>query len=230
VFYFDPLYLVFMAPALLLMLFAQWRVHSTFGKYSSIPNRQGLSGAQAARLILDANGLTDVPVELTPGELTDHYDPGRRALRLSKPVFYGQSVAALGIAAHEAGHAIQHKSGYLPLQLRSALVPAATIGSNIGWIMIIAGIVIGLTDLAWLGIAFFSAGTLFALVTLPVEFNASNRAMQMLTTLGLIDRTEYQQNRAVLNAAALTYIAGFLAAFLQLLYWVSLVAGLQRRD
>lgn len=146
------------------------------------------------------------------------------------PVYGGRSVAALGIAAHEAGHAIQHKVGYAPLQLRSALVPAATLGSNIGWIMILAGIVIGATGLAWLGIAFFSAGTLFALVTLPVEFNASSRAMQMLTTLGLVDRTEYQQNREVLNAAALTYIAGFLAAFLQLLYWISLVTGIQRRD
>ncbi len=229
-FYFDPMYLVVMAPALLLMLFAQWRVQSAFGKYRQIPNRQGLTGAQVARLILDANGLYDVPVELTPGELSDHYDPRRRVLRLSMPVYGGRSVAALGIAAHEAGHAIQHKVGYVPLQLRSALVPAATLGSNIGWIMILAGIVIGATGLAWLGIAFFSAGTLFALVTLPVEFNASSRAMQMLTTLGLVDRTEYQQNREVLNAAALTYIAGFLAAFLQLLYWISLVTGMQRRD
>ncbi len=229
-FYFDPMYFVFMAPALLLMLFAQWRVQSTFGKYGQVPNHQGLTGAQVARLILDANGLYDVPVELTPGELTDHYDPRHRVLRLSMPVYGGRSVAALGIAAHEAGHAIQHKVGYAPLQLRSALVPAATLGSNIGWIMILAGIVIGATGLAWLGIAFFSAGTLFALVTLPVEFNASSRAMQMLTTLGLVDRTEYQQNREVLNAAALTYIAGFLAAFLQLLYWISLVTGMQRRD
>ncbi|MCM8748862.1 zinc metallopeptidase [Thermomicrobiaceae bacterium CFH 74404] len=229
-FFFDPMYIVFMAPALLLMLFAQWRVHSTFGKYRNVPNRQGLTGAQVARMILDANGLYDVPVELTPGELTDHYDPRQRVLRLSMPVYGGRSVAALGIAAHEAGHAIQHKVGYVPLQLRSALVPAATLGSNIGWIMILAGIVIGATGLAWLGIAFFSAGTLFALVTLPVEFNASSRAMQMLTTMGLVDRTEYEQNRQVLNAAALTYIAGFLAALLQLLYWVSLVTGMQRRD
>lgn len=229
-FYFDPMYFVFMAPALLLLLFAQWRVQSTFGEYRNVPNRLGLTGAQVARMILDANGLYDVPVELTPGDLSDHYDPRRRVLRLSMPVYGGRSVAALGIAAHEAGHAIQHKVGYVPLQLRSALVPAATFGSNIGWIMIIAGIVIGATGLAWLGIAFFSAGTLFALVTLPVEFNASSRAMQMLTTMGLVDRTEYEQNRQVLNAAALTYIAGFLAALLQLLYWISLVTGMQRRD
>lgn len=212
------------------MLFAQARVRGAFAKYSQVPNQRGMSGAEVARAILDANGLSDVPVEMVPGELTDHYDPRERVLRLSPPVFQGRSVAAIGIAAHEAGHALQHKSGYVPLQIRSLLVPAASIGSNLGWIMILAGIVIGLTQLAWLGIAFFAAGTLFALVTLPVEFNASNRALQMLTTMGIADRTEYQQNREVLNAAALTYIAGFLAALMQLLYWLSIVSGMNRRD
>jgi len=230
VFYMDPRYFLFILPPLLLMLFAQARVRGAFAKYSQVPNQRGMSGAEVARAILDANGLSDVPVEMVPGELTDHYDPRERVLRLSPPVFQGRSVAAIGIAAHEAGHALQHKSGYVPLQIRSLLVPAASIGSNLGWIMILAGIVIGLTQLAWLGIAFFAAGTLFALVTLPVEFNASNRALQMLTTMGIADRTEYQQNREVLNAAALTYIAGFLAALMQLLYWLSIVSGMNRRD
>ncbi|MFO7270138.1 MAG: zinc metallopeptidase [Sphaerobacter thermophilus] len=226
----DPMYFLFILPPLLLMLFAQARVRGAFTKYSQVPNQRGMSGAEVARAILDANGLSDVPVEMVQGELTDHYDPRERALRLSPPVYQGRSVAALGIAAHEAGHALQHKAGYVPLQIRSLLVPAASIGSNLGWIMILAGIVIGLTQLAWLGIAFFAAGTLFALVTLPVEFNASNRALQMLTTMGIVDRTEYQQNREVLNAAALTYIAGFLAALMQLLYWLSIVSGMNRRD
>ncbi|WP_410338561.1 zinc metallopeptidase [Sphaerobacter thermophilus] len=229
-FYMDPMYFLFILPPLLLMLFAQARVRGAFTKYSQVPNQRGMSGAEVARAILDANGLSDVPVEMVQGELTDHYDPRERALRLSPPVYQGRSVAALGIAAHEAGHALQHKAGYVPLQIRSLLVPAASIGSNLGWIMILAGIVIGLTQLAWLGIAFFAAGTLFALVTLPVEFNASNRALQMLTTMGIVDRTEYQQNREVLNAAALTYIAGFLAALMQLLYWLSIVSGMNRRD
>jgi len=224
------MYFLFILPQLLLMLFAQARVRGAFTKYSQVPNQRGMSGAEVARAILDANGLSDVPVEMVQGELTDHYDPRERALRLSPPVYQGRSVAALGIAAHEAGHALQHKAGYVPLQIRSLLVPAASIGSNLGWIMILAGIVIGLTQLAWLGIAFFAAGTLFALVTLPVEFNASNRALQMLTTMGIVDRTEYQQNREVLNAAALTYIAGFLAALMQLLYWLSIVSGMNRRD
>ncbi len=229
-FYLDPMYFVFITPALLLMLFAQWRVRSTVGKYGNVPNRLGLSGAQVARAILDRHGLFDVPVELTPGELTDHYDPLRRVVRLSEPVYYGRSVAALGIAAHETGHAIQHQQGYVPLQLRTAIVPVVNIGTNIGWIMILAGIVIGVSGLAWLGIALFATGTLFALLTLPVEFDASRRALAALTTMGFVDRTELEQNRAVLNAAALTYVAGLVAAVLNLLYWITLVTGMQRRS
>lgn len=224
----DPMYFLFILPPILLMLWAQSRVRGTFTKYSQIRNQRGMTGAQVARTILDANGLYDVPVEMVQGELSDHYDPRTRTLRLSPQVYGTQSVAALGIAAHEAGHALQHKEGYVPLQVRSALVPAASIGSNLGWIMILAGVVIGLTQLAWLGVAFFAAGTLFALVTLPVEFNASNRALQMLTTMGIVDRTEYDQNKQVLNAAALTYIAGFLAALMQLLYWVMAIFGMSR--
>jgi uncharacterized protein len=227
--FFDPIFLLFIIPPILLMLFAQWRVKNTFGKYSQVMNQRGLSGAQAARQILDDNGLYDVPVEQVEGELTDHYDPRDRALRLSTPVYSGRSVAALGIAAHEAGHALQHAQGYAPLQLRSALVPAATVGSNLGWIMIFGGLILQFTAIAWLGVLFFAAGTLFALVTLPVEFNASSRAMAMLTSNGMIvTQEERDQNQQVLNAAALTYIAGFLAALMQLIYWVLLITGINR--
>jgi Zn-dependent membrane protease YugP len=229
-FYFDPLYFVFLAPALLLMLYAQWRVRSVIGKYGEIPNRLGLTGAQVARAILDRNGLFDVPVELTPGELTDHYDPLRRVIRLSEPVYYGRSVAALGVAAHETGHAIQHKVGYVPLQLRTAIVPAVNIGTNIGWILMLLGIVIGISGLAWVGVILFSLGTLFALLTLPVEFDASRRALALLTTMGIVDRTEEGQAREVLNAAALTYVAGLVMAVLNLLYWISLVSGMRRSE
>lgn len=229
-FYFDPLYFVFLAPALLLMLYAQWRVRSVIGKYGEIPNRLGLTGAQVARAILDRNGLFDVPVELTPGELTDHYDPLRRVVRLSEPVYYGRSVAALGVAAHETGHAIQHKVGYVPLQLRTAIVPAVNIGTNIGWILMLLGIVIGISGLAWVGVILFSLGTLFALLTLPVEFDASRRALALLTTMGTVDRTEEGQAREVLNAAALTYVAGLVMAVLNLLYWISLVSGMRRSE
>ena len=229
-FYFDPLYFVFLAPALLLMLYAQWRVRTVIGKYGEIPNRRGLTGAQVARAILDRNGLFDVPVELTPGELTDHYDPLRRVVRLSEPVYYGRSVAALGVAAHETGHAIQHKIGYVPLQLRTAIVPAVNIGTNIGWILMLLGIVIGISGLAWVGVILFSLGTLFALLTLPVEFDASRRALALLTTMGTVDRTEEGQAREVLNAAALTYVAGLVMAVLNLLYWISLVSGMRRSE
>jgi uncharacterized protein len=227
--FFDPIFLLFIIPPILLMLFAQWRVKNTFGQYSQVMNQRGLSGAEAARKILDDNGLVDVPVEHVDGELTDHYDPRDRALRLSTPVYSGRSVASLGIAAHEAGHALQHAEGYAPLQIRSALVPAATIGSNLGWIMIFGGLILQFTAIAWLGVLFFAAGTLFALITLPVEFNASSRAMAMLTSNGMIVTQEEQdQNQQVLNAAALTYIAGFLAALMQLIYWVMLIAGINR--
>jgi Zn-dependent membrane protease YugP len=228
-FYFDPTYLLVMLPSLALVLFAQHRVNGTFQKYSQVPNQQRLTGADVARRILDANGLNDVPIEPVRGQLTDHYDPRDRTLRLSESVYGNRSVAAMGVAAHETGHALQHAQNYAPLGLRSSLVPVAGFGTQLGPIVLIAGVVIGVTQLAWVGIAMFAAATLFALVTLPVEFNASSRAMQQLTTLGIVDRTEYSQDRKVLNAAALTYVAGFVASLLQLLYWVSIVSGMNRR-
>ncbi|MEZ4521565.1 MAG: zinc metallopeptidase [Thermomicrobiales bacterium] len=226
--FFDPLYLIMMAPTIILMLWAQRKVQGTFQKFSEVPNQRRLSGAETARYILDSHGLSDVPVEPVAGQLTDHYDPRSRTLRLSDSVYRSRSVAALGIAAHEAGHALQHAEGYAPLQARSALVPVASIGSNFGFIVVIAGILLQLTTLAWVGIALFAAGTLFALITLPVEFNASSRAMSELETMGFVDRTEYDQNKKVLNAAAWTYIAGFAAAVMSLLYWVMVVMGMRR--
>lgn len=229
-FYLDPLYFVFMIPAIAFVVFAQYRVKSTFQKYSQVRTNQGITGAQAAAEILRSNGIYDVQIERIQGSLSDHYDPRHKVLRLSEPVYGSSSVAAVGVAAHESGHALQHARGYAPLKMRSAIVPVANIGSMLGPIMLIAGVIIGLTQLAWLGIAFFAAGTLFALVTLPVEFNASSRAMQQLTTLGIFDRTEHEQGKKVLNAAALTYVAGFAAALLQLLYYISLVSGMRRSD
>lgn len=228
--FFDPLYFVFMLPAIAFVMFAQWKVTSTFKKFSEVPARGRKTGAQVAQEILNANGLYDVPVERVPGQLSDHYDPRSRTLRLSEPVYGSTSVAAIGVAAHEVGHAIQHAQSYAPLKLRSAIVPVANTGNMLGPIMVIAGVLIGLTGLAWLGVIFFAAGTAFALVTLPVEFNASSRAMVQLTNLGIVDRTEYGQARKVLNAAAMTYIAGFAAALLNLIYYVTLVTGMGRRN
>ena len=229
-FYLDPLYFVFMIPAMIFVLFAQHRVKSTFQKYSQVMTNQRITGAQAAAEILRSNGIYDVQIERIAGQLSDHYDPRSKVLRLSEPVYGSTSVAAVGVAAHECGHALQHAEGYAPLSMRSAIVPVANLGSMLGPIMLIAGVIIGLTQLAWLGIIFFAAGTVFAAVTLPVEFNASSRAMAQLTTLGIFDRTEYDQGRKVLNAAALTYVAGFAAALLQLLYYISLVSGMRRSD
>jgi uncharacterized protein len=228
--YINPLYFVFMLPAMAFVMFAQFRVNSTFKKYSNVPNQQRLTGAEVAARILRANGITDVGIEYIPGQLTDHYDPRAKMLRLSEPVYGARSVAALGVAAHEVGHAIQHARAYAPLQLRSALVPVAGFGSRFGIWILLGGVLIGLAELAWVGVALFAAATLFALVTLPVEFNASSRAMAELTNLGIIDRTEAQQGRAVLNAAALTYVAGFAAALLQLIYWITVVSGMNRRN
>jgi Zn-dependent membrane protease YugP len=228
--YINPLYFVFMIPAMLFVMFAQFRVNSTFKKYANVPNQQRLTGAEVAARILRANGITDVGIEYIPGQLTDHYDPRDKTLRLSEQVYGARSVAAMGVAAHEVGHAIQHATAYAPLQLRSALVPVATFGSRFGVWILLAGVLVGLSGLAWVGVALFAAATLFALVTLPVEFNASSRAMAQLTTLGLIDRTEAEQGRTVLNAAALTYVAGFAAALLQLIYWITVVSGMNRRN
>lgn len=233
---FDPKYFLFILPGVIFMLWAQSRVKGAWSKYSKVPNAEGISGAQAARMVLDAAGLRDVPIEQVPGELTDHYDPRQRVLRLSQPVYGGRSIAAIGVAAHEAGHAMQHAQGYAPLQARTAIVPAVNIGSQLGILLVIAGIIIGLTGLAWVGVALFALTTVFALITLPVEFNASTRAKQALVAIGIVDNgahggPESQGVKRVLDAAAWTYVAGFAMSVLQLLYYVSLLTGgSNRRD
>jgi uncharacterized protein len=235
---FDPTYLCYMAPAFLLMALTSWYVNSAYKKWSQVRNQSGLTGVQAAqRLISNASyanaegqGLRDVQIMGIGGNLTDHYDPRDKTLKLSPGVANTPSVAAVAIAAHELGHAIQDSEGYLPMRLRSALVPAVNIGSNLGWILIIIGLIFQLTNVAWIGVIAFSAGAVFALATLPVEFNASARAKRMLADTGVIMSPEEQRGvNNVLNAAALTYVAGLVTAVLQLLYYVSLVSGLGGR-
>lgn len=231
-FYLDPRYLLFMAPGLLVMLWAQWKLRSAYGKYRDMPNSRGLTGAQAAALVMRHAGVYDVQVEPIPGELSDHFDPTAKVLRLSEPVYAGRSIAAIGVAAHEAGHAVQQHVGYAPMAFRTGLVPVVNLGSQLGWIALMVGLLLQFTGLAWLGVLLFGASTLFALVTLPVEYNASARARQLLEETGLVTPDEYRSVRTMLNAAAYTYVAGFAVSVLQLLYYVSLVAGMggRRRD
>lgn len=229
--FFDPLYLIIMAPAFIFMIYAQIKVKSTFEKYSKVRSQRGITGAQAAMQMLRANGLSEVPVEEVKGKLSDHYDPTKKVLRLSRDVGQSTSVAAIGVALHEVGHAIQHKNKYALMGIRSFLVPAANIGSTVGWILIIGGVILMTFAqtfggfVATLGIILFAAAVLFTLVTLPVEFNASNRARQMIKDSGLLVGQEYNGASAVLSAAALTYVAAMLQAVAQLLYFVLLVFG-----
>lgn len=223
--YFNPLYFVFALPGLLLGLWAQSRVKSNFNKYSQVGTTRGLTGAQVARQLLDAQGLYEVGVEPTNGFLSDHYDPRSRILRLSPDVYNGRSVAAAGIAAHEMGHALQHAQKYLPLQARSAIVPAVQFSSMLAPWIFMAGLFLGITGLAWVGVIAFSISALFALVTLPVEFDASKRAKALLTNQGFVYGEEARGVNKVLDAAALTYVAAAVSSVMQLLYFVSILNG-----
>lgn len=223
-------YLIFMLPAFLLMLAVQLYVQSAYSKWSRVPARSRYTGAEAAQRLIQMAGLYDVRIEGVQGELTDHYDPRTKVLRLSRGVYSQSSVAALAIAAHELGHAMQDKEDYFPLRLRAALVPAVNIGSYLGWILLMIGLFLQLTGIAWLGVAVFSGGAVFALATLPVELNASARARQLLSESGLVMSQEEMNGVSnVLNAAALTYVAALITAILQLLYWVTLVLGMGGR-
>lgn len=229
-FFLDPTYLIFMVPALLLVWIAKMRVDGAYKKWSNVPNTLRLRGADVAQRLLQYAGLAGVQLESVAGQLTDHYDPQRNVLRLSQGVGFGTSVAALAITAHEIGHAMQDRDGYAPLRFRSAIVPVVNIGSNLGWILIFIGLILQITQLAWLGVLVFAGGALFALATLPVEFNASTRAMTLLTDAGLLtDLDERRGVKSVLDAAAMTYVAGLAAALAQLLYYVFLIAGIGRR-
>jgi Zn-dependent membrane protease YugP len=211
------------------MAMTSWYVKSAYNKWSQVRARSGLTGAQATQRLIAAGGLYDVRVEGIAGDMTDHYDPRNKVLRLSQGVANVPSVAALAIAAHELGHAMQDAENYFPLRLRAALVPAVNIGSNLGWILILLGLFLGFTQLAWVGVVAFSAGTVFALATLPVEFDASARAKRLLADSGIISGPDEMNGvNNVLNAAALTYVAGLVTAVLQLLYYVSLVSGRSR--
>ena len=227
--FFDPTYMLFMIPAFILMLIAQGYVNGAYKKWSQVMARSRLTGAQAAERLISAGGL-NVDVDGVRGKLTDNYDPRQKVLHLSESVYNSPSVAALAIAAHELGHAMQDQDGYFPLRLRAALVPAVNIGSYLGWILIFIGLLIRQTNLAWLGVLVFSGGAVFALATLPVELNASARAKQLLTNTGMIvGEDERKGVNNVLNAAALTYVAGLVTAVMQLLYFISLVGGIGGR-
>src|SRR5215217_7826294 len=228
-FFLDPMYLIFMIPAFALMGFASWYVRHAYSKWSQIRATSGLTGHQAAQRLISTGNLYGVQVQGTAGQLSDHYDPRNKTLYLSQGVGDSPSVAAVAIAAHELGHAMQDAEDYFPMKIRSGLVPVVNIGSNLGWILIIIGLMLRSPNLAWIGVIVFSGGALFALATLPVEFNASARAKELLYSTGIIQTEEERRGvNTVLNAAALTYVAGLITAVLQLLYFVFLVGGRRR--
>lgn len=204
-------------PGLLIAIYAQFRVNSTYSQYKQVANNRGLSGGDAARMILDANGLSDVRIGRSGGTLSDNYNPKDKMLNLSQEVLNGRSIAAISIAAHECGHAIQHKEEYAPVKIRTAMVPVVNIASMFSWVLIIAGFIFSLFNMTMIGIIFFSTTVVFQLVTLPVEFNASSRALVQLRTLGIATEPEIYGAKKVLNAAALTYVAALVVAILQLL-------------
>jgi len=225
-FFFDINYMIYMIPAFILMALTSWYVRSSYSKWSKVPARSGLTGAQAAQRLISAGGLFGIQIQAVAGEMTDNYDPRTKVLNLSQDVAGGASVAALAIAAHELGHAMQDAEGYAPMRFRSALVPAVNIGSSLGWIMILVGLFLNLVQIAWLGVMVFALGAVFALATLPVEFNASSRAKRLLSDSGIIVGEEERGGvNSVLNAAALTYVAALVTALLQVLYFGNLVRG-----
>jgi uncharacterized protein len=221
-FWLDPTYIMFALPGLVLALVATAVTKSTFSKYSRIASRSGLTGAQAARRLLDAEGLRDVGIETVQSFLGDHYDPRTRTLRLSPDVYRSNSLSAIGVACHEAGHALQHAHEYAPLAMRTALVPVTQLSSNAALPMILLGMIFRFPMLINLGIIFFSVAVLFAIVTLPVEWNASARAKRLMVADGIVAADEQQRAGAVLNAAFMTYIASAVTAVLMLLYYLSL--------
>jgi Zn-dependent membrane protease YugP len=228
--FFDPIYLLFLAPGLLLAAWAQYRIRSAYDQASRIPPRSGYSGAETADVLLRTAGLDEVRIEPTEGYLSDHYVPGQHVLRLSPDVYAGRSLAAVGVAAHETGHAYQDARRYPLLVLRNFLVPMASFGSSVSWILMLIGFLLHLAGLIYIGILVFSFTVLFQLVNLPVEFDASRRARFALVQNGLVTPQEDLVVGRVLNAAALTYVAGTLTAVLQLLYFLFRAGLLGRRD
>ena len=223
---FDPVYFLFVLPPFFLGLYAQWKVKSSFAAMSKVPAR--MTGANAARQMLDNAGLSDVGIEEVSGHLSDHYDPRHKMLRLSPDVYHGQSMAAVGVACHEAGHAFQDAKGYVPLAIRNLAVPAANFGSNAGMALLFVGLIFSFKPIAVIGLLLFACVVFFQVVNLPVEFNASTRAREELVAQGIIAGNEEQYVAQVLNAAALTYVAGTLQAIMTLLYYGMRVLGNQR--
>jgi len=216
-FRFDPT-MIILIPAVILTIYAQGKVQSSFAKYLRIPTKRGYTGVQVARNLLDQHGLQDIPIEVSHGKLSDHYDPTKRVLRLSQEVYQGYSIASVSVAAHEVGHAIQHTNGYIPLSLRNMVFPIARFGSSAAWPFIMIGLLIpSLASLMNIGILLFGAAVVFQIITLPVEFNASSRALELLDTNGFVVGNEINGSKKVLQAAALTYIAAMASGIAQLL-------------
>lgn len=228
-YYFDPTYILLII-GVFLSLAASAKLKSTFAYYRRVRSASGLTGEEAARRILMAAGITDVQVRVIPGSLTDHYDPRNKTVNLSQDIYGQTSLAAVGVAAHECGHAIQHAVNYGPLEVRSALVPVANLGSSLSWPLFLIGLIAGIRPLTTAGIVLFSLAVLFQLVTLPVEFNASSRALKMLQSTGILGMDETKGARKVLTAAAMTYVAALAASILQLLRLLILAGGRRRDD
>ena len=219
--------MIFLIPAILFTLYAQSKVNSVYARFARVANRRGMTGAQAARMILDANGMSDVPIQVVAGKLSDHYDPRHRVMRLSQQVYHEPSIASVAIAAHEAGHAIQHSVGYSPLKIRNTIVPVVNLCSNMAWPILMVGLLMGhsvMGDMVFnLGVLLFSSALVFQLITLPVEFNASNRALEQMEAMGIV--TNDQETRGakkVLSAAALTYVAALAMAVANLIRILSM--------
>lgn len=229
-YFYDARYMAMLIPVLLITMYAQFKVSSTFNHYSRLTNSRRLTGAQAAEEVLRRHGVYDVRIERVRGNLTDHYDPRTNVIRLSESVYDSPTIAAVGVAAHEAGHAVQYAVGYAPIQLRAAIIPLTQVGSQLGVVLLILGLLLSFESLFFIGIVLFSFTTLFQLVTLPVEFNASRRAMETIRSGGLLNDQEADGARKVLSAAALTYVAALLMSIVQLLRYVMLFAGRRRDD
>ncbi|MBQ8246928.1 MAG: zinc metallopeptidase [Lachnospiraceae bacterium] len=227
-FFYDPTWWLIIA-GMLICLLASGNVSATYRRYSKIENRRGMTAAEAAERILHGAGIQDIRIERIEGELTDHYDPKNKVIRLSESVYYSASVAAIGVAAHECGHVIQHYRGYIPIRIRNAIVPVVNFGSNLSWPLILLGVLFGLTNLVDIGIILFSTVLVFQIITLPVELNASKRAIRIISDDGILYGDEIKGARKVLNAAALTYIAGVISTALQVLR-LFLLFGRRRRD
>jgi Zn-dependent membrane protease YugP len=224
------MYFIYLAIIILIPIYAQMKVKSTYKKYAKVPASSGMNGAETARAILDQNGLFNVRVEETPGMLSDHYDPRDKTVRLSSDNYHGHSVAGVAVAAHVVGHAIQDKEAYAFLRFRHALVPVANFGSNISWILILIGMLASIPGLLLAGIVFMAAAVLFQVITLPVEFNASSRAMDQLVSVGVIRNDEERETKKVLSAAAMTYVAAALVAVLELVRLLLMYTGMREED